>query len=303
MGTGIATTLADMQLQPDYSWTDDTISKLCGGILAVCLIVAVGALAVGALRWTAAHVTRTLVDDPHGDGVIIACLIGSLLLGSISASVQYGIDKFGTVSVATSTEESSANPTAITQSTDGESELLNTIDGFISKIDGIYNGFANLKQQGEQLYQQSGVGEIGTGSDNDPYSKENLEANNKPSSSDGDTTTSTCVGRWCGHDSGNAPLNKQNSGGGSSGGSGKTPYQAAQEEAHRSVQDSLDSAGRCWGNYGLGAPACLIWDGGAATGKELGRFGLWLGNGINEHTGNFIPRGIDSLAGWVRSWS
>lgn len=96
-------------ISPDYSWVSDSLSNLCGGILALCIICAVMCLAVGAVRWAATKMTRTLVDDPHGDSVLITCLVASLLIASLAGAVQWGINGFGSQTVGEST--SSANGT------------------------------------------------------------------------------------------------------------------------------------------------------------------------------------------------
>lgn len=254
--------IAGMELQPDYSWSDTTLSGLCGGILAVCLVIAVGALAIGALRWTATHVTRTLVDDPHGDAIIIACLIGSLLLGSLSAAAGWGIDNWGKTSVATSSGTLSADGTDIDTALGATSEISQWIDDLKNSI------AADISAAADSI--KNAVGSLGTSIKNWWNEKKEWVDKNavQPFSSDSATEN---FGAADGSDKG------------SGGGTNENSLDAAIQEGADSAQDSWEAAGRCFDNHGgAQALACAAGNTVAAGGKQIGTGVVVIGGTIDQ---------------------
>lgn len=84
-----------MTLKPDYSWVPEGLAQFVGGVLAVCIIVSVVALLTGLLRMLFTRLTRARWDDVLGDQVLVNVLVGTLLLGSLSAGVGWGTGLFG----------------------------------------------------------------------------------------------------------------------------------------------------------------------------------------------------------------
>lgn len=87
--------IASKPLSPDYQWVPADLRDLAGGWLAVCLVVAVGALGYGVFRWAASKATAAQWDDVHGQMVLAAVIVGALVLGAIPSLAQTGMSNWG----------------------------------------------------------------------------------------------------------------------------------------------------------------------------------------------------------------
>ncbi|PST47928.1 hypothetical protein COO72_10515 [Bifidobacterium callitrichos] len=118
MGTVV---LADelVPLVPDPAWDIKGLHELVGGIMAVCILLAVAMIILGLISMLPGMVTNNMMERAFSWKRLLAALMIPIIIGSGSGAMQWGYTVFGTGGLSPSGRYQDANGKL---STDGDSQ-------------------------------------------------------------------------------------------------------------------------------------------------------------------------------------